>query len=67
MTDRIRRYAIAIVGELPEEAEDALKVLELARELVLWTSKVISTAANKPPRLMAWGAGVACLMALGGG
>jgi len=31
-----RRYAITVVGELPSDQDDALAVLDLAREIILW-------------------------------
>lgn len=33
---RLKRYAIQIAAQLPEDREEALRVLQFARELVDW-------------------------------
>lgn len=35
---RLRRFALQIVQQLPEDKNEALKVLEYARELIAWES-----------------------------
>jgi uncharacterized Rossmann fold enzyme len=36
---RLKRYALQIVAQLPDSREEAMKVLEYARELIDWEAE----------------------------
>lgn len=49
---RLKRQAVQIATQLPENKEEALKVLDYARELVQWEAENISQCGQELLRLI---------------
>lgn len=48
---KLRRFALQVVQQLPENKADALLVMEFVREIILWENGILVEAAGKIVRL----------------